>query len=54
MVSSQYQISDNLGRFVNAGAIQSESTTIDIRGLSSGLYYISIDDQVSEHRIIKM
>ena len=54
MVSSQYQISDNLGRFVNAGAIQSESTTIDIRGLSSGLYYISIDEQGSKHKIIKI
>ena len=53
-VGSYYQISDNLGRIVLTGGIESESTFIDISGLPSGVYYICVNNQARKHKIIKM
>ena len=54
MVGATYSIYDNLARVVLTGAIQSESTFIDISGLPSGVYYICVNNQASKHKIIKM
>ena len=54
MIGSQYRISDNLARVILVAAIQSKNTAIDISGLPSGVYYITIGKQISKHKIIKM
>jgi len=54
IIGSQYRISDNLGRVVLVDAIQSKNTAIDISGLPSGVYYITIEKQIRKHKIIKM
>ena len=54
MVSSHYQISDNLGRIVLTGAILNENTSVVINDLPSGVYYFSIEEKVGKHKIIKM
>ena len=54
IIGSAYKISDNLGRVVLVDAIQNKNTVIDISGLPSGVYYITIEKQIRKHKIIKM
>jgi hypothetical protein len=54
IIGSAYKISDNLGRVVLVDAIQNKNTAIDISGLPRGVYYITFENQIRKHKIIKM
>jgi hypothetical protein len=42
LINADYAINDNLGKTLLVGKIKSENTSIDIKILSKGIYYLSI------------
>ena len=43
--SMRYSLQDQLGRILIAGYLEKKSTQVDIRGLSSGIYFVKIGEQ---------
>ena len=54
--SSKLILTDNIGRIVSAININKNNNThkIDIRNLSKGIYFISIDDNKTIKKVVKL
>lgn len=48
LMNASYSIIDNTGRTVLAGQLTSESTVIELSGLSNGTYFLHVGDQLKE------
>jgi hypothetical protein len=51
--SSAYSISDQTGRQVQTGSIAGETSSINIRGLATGVYYLRLSETGRGFRFIK-
>lgn len=51
-VGNEYVITDNLGEIIQEGKLESKSSTIELKELSEGIYFINIGDK--EKQIFKI